>query len=63
MVQISFTNCRTIFQIVLGAIFQIALQSVKQTHGFLEPCRFIFFYTPREQQVPGVSSQKWEEIT
>jgi hypothetical protein len=38
MVQISFTNCRTIWKIVLGAIYQIALQSVKQTYGFLEPC-------------------------
>jgi hypothetical protein len=63
MVQISFTNCRTIFQIVLGAIWKIALQSVKQTHGFLEPCRFIFCYTPGERQVPGVSSQKWEEMS
>ncbi len=38
MVQVCFTSCRTILQIVLWAIYKITLQSVKLNFWVSEPC-------------------------
>ncbi|MCA9997464.1 MAG: hypothetical protein KDE56_17015, partial [Anaerolineales bacterium] len=44
MVQVSFTNGRTILQIVLWAICKITLQRVKLTFRAFEPCPMMVLY-------------------